>query len=103
MQQKARKQMQVEISDEQIDKMVTNAIKTRIDAWFNDSKNKYIIRDTVVETISEKLGTREVSKVINEEVINSAKRLCTKDIVRQVCDRVSNDIAGAFAEKYGDY
>ncbi len=95
--------MQIEISNEKIEGIVADIIKARVDAWFNDGKNKYIIRDTVASTISAKLGTPEFSKLLNEEAKISAKNICTKDIVKKICDRISYDVASAFADKYGDY
>ena len=94
--------MQIEINDEQVKEIVNSLIKDKVDAWFKDGKNKYIIRETVAQAVDTKLGTPEYSKILREEAENSAKNICTKDVVKQVCDRVSYDIAEAFAEKYGD-
>ncbi len=94
--------MQIEISDEQINGIVGSIIETRVDAWFKDGKNKYVIREMVAQAVNTKLGTPEYSKLIREEAENSAKNLCTKDVVKKICDRVSYDIAEAYADKYGD-
>ena len=61
--------MQIEISDEQIKDIVGSIIETRVDAWFKDGKNKYVIREMVDSCISAKLGTPEYSNLIKEEAI----------------------------------
>ena len=93
--------MQIEISDDRLEEIVTSTIKARVDEWFKDGKNKYVIRETVAQAVNTKLGTPEYSKLIREEAENSAQTLCTKDVVKQICDRISYDIADAYADKYG--
>ena len=94
--------MQIEISDAQIEKIISRTIKARVDVWFSDAKSKYIIKEMVDNYVSSKLGTDEYRQLIQEEAIKCANKICTKDVVNKVCERVSCDIAEAFAEKYAD-
>jgi len=92
--------MNVEISDEQIEKLVHKAVNERVKNWFGEPKNKYFIRDAIIKAVNV-----EVSKRIDETAIDIPKlvsSLATKELAEKITDNIGYNIASIFAEKYGD-
>lgn len=91
--------MNIEISDEQIEKLLEKQISERVRTWFQQDEHKYIIREYTNKAVMKELENFEYNKIVREE----ARKQINGTIVDRVCARVSQDIADAFAEKYGDY
>ena len=91
--------MNIEINDEQIQKILEKQISERVKTWFAQQENKYIIRDYVHQAVISELRNYKYEIIAREE----ARKQISHDMVDKICARVSNDIADAFAEKYGDY
>ena len=91
--------MNIEISDEQIQKILEKQISERVKTWFAQKENKYVIRDYVNKAVECEL------RDFNYEAIamDAAKEKVTKDMMDKICNSISYDIASAYAEKYGDY
>lgn len=90
--------MNIEISREDIEKIVEKHVGAYVKEWFRDDKNKYFIREVVDRQVKEELTKMQYSDMVAEE----ARKVTSKEVIQKVCDRVSEDIAGAYAEKYGD-
>lgn len=92
--------MNVEISDEQIEKLVSKAVNERVKTWFGEPKNKYFIRDAIIKAVGV-----EVTKRIDETTIDIPKlvsSLASKELAEKITDNIGYTIANIFAEKYGD-
>ena len=93
--------MNIEISNEMIEQMVQVEVQERVAKWFNDNKNKYIIREYV---------GREVKALVENELrdlhpidIKGIANNLGKDLVANKCaESICDAIAYAFADKYGD-
>ena len=90
--------MNIEISDEQIEKLLEKQISERVKAWFQQDKHKYIIREYTSQAVMTELRNFEYDRIVRDE----ARKQINEIVVEKVCARVSQDIAEAFAEKYGD-
>lgn len=91
--------MNIEISDEQIEKLLEKQISERVRTWFQQDEHKYIIREYTHQAVLKELEKFEYNRIVREE----ARNQINKTVIDRVCARVSQDIADAFAEKYGDY
>lgn len=91
--------MNIEISNEFIEKIVEKRVGEYVKEWFRDNKNKYFIRETVDRYVKAELTDMKYFDIVAEE----ARKITSKEVIQKVCDRVSEDIAGAYADKYGDY
>ena len=92
--------MNIEISNEQIEQMIKKAVNERVKTWFEEPKNKYFIRDTIVKAVEV-----EVCKKVDESMIDIPKlasSLVSKELAEKVADNIGYNIATIFAEKYGD-
>lgn len=93
--------MNIEISDEQIEKLVHKAVNERVKSWFGETKNKYFIRDAIIRAVDV-----EVAKRIDKTTIDIPKlvsSLASKELAEKITDNIGYNIAAIFAEKYGDY
>lgn len=90
--------MNIEISDEQIERILEKQISSRVSNWFAQSENKCVIRDYTKQAVLDKLRTEDYEEIVRKQ----ATKLVSKDIMKEVCARISEDIAEAFAEKYAD-
>ena len=91
--------MNIEISREDMEKMVEKHVGEYVKEWFRDNKNKYFIREVVDKRVKVELTKMQYSDMVAEE----ARKVTSKEIIQRVCDRVSSDIAEAYADRYGDY
>ena len=91
--------MNIEISKEDIEKIVEEHVKAYVKEWFRDNSHKYLIKDMVDRYVKTELTEMKYFDIIAEE----ARKITSKEVVKMVCDRISEDIAGAYADKYGDY
>jgi hypothetical protein len=91
--------MNIEISDEQIEKLLEKQINERVKTWFQQDEHKFIIKEYTNKAVMKELENFEYDRIVREE----ARKQINGTIVGRVCARVSQDIADAFAEKYGDY
>lgn len=91
--------MNIEISDEQIERLLEKQISERVNTWFQQNEHKYIIREYTNQAVMKELQNFEYERIVRDE----ARKQINKTVIDGVCARVSRDIADAFAEKYGDY
>lgn len=92
--------MNIEISDEQIEKLLTKAVNDRVKTWFGEPKNKYFIRDAVIKAVNAQVSTRvDDCKIDMPKLVSS---LSTKKLAEELVDNIGYNIAAIFAEKYGD-
>ena len=91
--------MNIEISDEQIEKILEKQISERVRTWFAQDKNKYVIRDFTHQEVVKELRNYKYENIVREE----SRKQINDIVIGKVCARISDDIASAFAEKYGDY
>lgn len=91
--------MNIEISDEQIEKILEKQISERVKTWFSQYNNKYVIQDHVERAVKDELMNLEYKLIIQQE----ARKQITKQVLDKVCASISSDIAEAFADKYGGY
>lgn len=91
--------MNLEISDEMIEKLVKDQVNTRVKDWFLQKEHKCIIREYVNQAVIAELKKFDYRKI----VIDCAKEKVTKDMMEKIANQISNDIARAYADKYGDY
>lgn len=92
--------MNIEISNEQIEKLVYKAVNERVKTWFGEPKNKYFIRDAIIKAVDV-----EVSKRVDETTIDIPKlasSLASKELAEKITDNIGYNIAAILAEKYGD-
>lgn len=90
--------MNIEISDEQIEKLLEKEIGKKVNAWFQQDENKYVIRDYTHQAVKKELENFRYTDI----AITAANKQINEAMVEKVCARVSWDIAKAFAERYGD-
>lgn len=92
--------MNIEISNEQIEQMIKKAVNERVKTWFGEEKNKYFIRDAIIEAVD-----IEVSKRVNDSMVDIPKlasSLASKELAEKITDNIGYNIAAIFAEKYRD-
>ena len=92
--------MNIEISNEQIEQMIKEAVNERVKTWFEEPKNNYFIRDVFVNAID-----AEVSKRFDDSMVDISKlasSLASKELAEKVADNIGYNIAAIFAEKYGN-
>lgn len=91
--------MNIEISDELIEKFLKEEIGNRVNIWFRQDEHKYVIREYTNKAVMKELQNFEYDRIVREE----ARKQINAAVIEKVCARVSQDIADAFVEKYGDY
>lgn len=92
--------MNIDINDEMIEKMLEGQIKAKIDNWFmKQGSVANVLKGCIHDVVMKELSGFEYEDVIREE----ARALINKDVMDRVCNRISDDIARAFADKYGEY
>lgn len=91
--------MNIEISDEQIEKLLNKQINERVKMWFHDHDLNSLVRSTVDDIVTMELNSYDYKAMFNKEASN----VMNEKILEGVCARISNDIARAYADKYGDY
>ena len=91
--------MNIEISDELIEKLLKEEIGSRVNIWFRQDEHKYVIREYTNKAVIKELQNFEYDRIVREE----ARKQIDAAVIEKVCARVSQDIADAFVEKYGDY
>lgn len=90
--------MNIEISNEMIEKLVEKEVKARVQSWFSKDENKGIIRYFLNKEIQ---GT--VEKEISRQQIDIQKvgqSFVSKELFKEVAERLSEDIAGAYADRF---
>lgn len=93
--------MNIEISNEQIKQIIEKAVNKRVKTWFEESQNKYFIRDEIIKAVN-----IDVSKRINDSMVDIPKltsSLASEKLAEKIVDNIGYNIAAIFAEKYGDY
>ena len=91
--------MNIEISNEQIEQMIKEAVNERVKTWFKTEKNQFFIRDAIVKAVNV-----EVSKRVSDGIFDIPKlasSLISEKLVEKITDNIGYNIAAIFAEKYG--
>ena len=90
--------MQIELTDEMIQQLVKDEVKEKVAQFFKEKTTKSLIRE-----YTEQFVRRELEKYnYSQEITNRAKELTTDHVLNKVAERISCDIASAYADKY-DY
>ena len=91
--------MNIDITDEMIEQMVAKEVEKEVKVWFAQTKHEHIVTYYVEKAVEQELRGYKYTDVIQEE----ARKLINKTVMDRVCNQISDDIAQAFADKYGDY
>lgn len=92
--------MNVDVSDELIEKIARDLIKERVKQFFNTETNKNFIRNAINSEVQRIVAAELRDKHIDIKKI--AGEYTTKDLFNRVAEQISEDIAEAYAYKYGD-
>jgi hypothetical protein len=92
--------MNVEIADEQIERLTQLAIQGKVNAWFNKDENKYVIRDMLRQYVKAFVETK-LSKY-NPDVEELVKKVEKERFVEQLTQGIAEAIADEFCDRYGD-
>ena len=92
--------MNIEISDKMIEGIARDLIKERVKQFFNMETNKNFIRNTINSEVQRMVSSELRDKHIDIKKI--AGEYTTKDLFNRVAEQISEDIAEAYACKYGD-
>lgn len=94
--------MNIDVSDELIEKIARDLIKERVKQFFNMESNKNFIRNAINSEVKRAVDAELYNKRIDIEKM--AKSYATPELFAMVANRISGDIAYAYSEKYGsDY
>lgn len=92
--------MNIEISNEQIERMIEKAVNERVKTWFGDPENRFFIRNAIVNAVDAEVFKRvDDSKI---DIPKLASSLALKELAEKITDNIGYNIAAVFAEKY-DY
>lgn len=95
--------MNIEISNEQIEKLVEIEVHKQVDRWFSEIKNKYVIRDYVLKEAKQYVLNEIYNQDYQSIVKQQISEFTAEAVLDKVAQRISEDIAAAYADKYGDY
>ena len=91
--------MEINIPDELLNKVISEKtgaiIEKKVNAKMVNMDIKQMVREWKSKKVDENCSPKLIDKV--------ARAITTQDFLRGVCSQISNDIANAFADKYGDY
>lgn len=94
--------MNIDVSDELIEKIARDLIKERVKQFFNTETNKNFIRNAINSEVKRVVEVELRDRRIDIEKM--AKSYGTPELFAMVASRISSDIAYAYSEKYGsDY
>lgn len=94
--------MNIDVSDELIEKIARDLIKERVKQFFNTETNKNFIRNAINSEVKRVIEVELRDRRIDIEKM--AKSYATPELFAMVASRISGDIAYAYSEKYGsDY
>lgn len=88
--------MNIDISDEMIEKIVEKQVAEKVKDWF--SKNT--LKDVVYKVVTHELYGKDSCDFYDSTIREEAKKLMSKEVLDGVCRRISADIADAVAEKF---
>lgn len=90
--------MNIEISNEMIEKLVEKEVRAQVQAWFDKDSNKYVIRGFI---------NQEVTEIVNKEISHQqidiqkiGQSFASEELFDKVAERLSEDIAGAYADRF---
>lgn len=95
--------MNIEITNEQIEKLVEAEVHQQVNKWFSAIKNQNAIRDYIL---------KEAKQYVLNEIYNQDYQLIVKQkisefsaevVLDKVAQHISEDIATAYADKYGNW
>lgn len=93
--------MNIEISNEQIEKLVEVEVHQQVDRWFSEIKNKYVIRDYVLKEAKQYVLNEIYNQDYQSIVKQQISEFTAEAVLDKVAQRISEDIAAAYADKYG--
>ena len=95
--------MNIEISNEQIKKLVEAEVHQQVNKWFSEIKNKYVIRDYILNEakkyVLKEINNQDYQSIVKQQI----SEFTAEAVIDKVAQRISEDIAAAYADKYGDY
>ena len=90
--------MNIEISNEMIEKLVEKEVKAQVQAWFSKDSNKYVIRDFINQEVTE-IVKKEIS-CQQIDIQRIGQSFASKKLFEEVAGRLSSDIADAYADRF---
>ena len=88
--------MQIELTDEMIQQLVKEEVKAKVTRFFEDGSTKYLIREYIDQNIKSQLKSLDIYGM----ACDKAKELTTEHVLNKVAERISEDIAEAYSDKY---
>ena len=88
--------MQIELTDEMIQQLVKEEVKAKVTRFFEDGSTKYLIREYIDQNIKSQLKSLDIYRM----ACDKAKELTTEHVLNKVAERISEDIAEAYSDKY---
>ncbi len=88
--------MQIELTDAMIQQLVKEEVKAKVTQFFEDGSTKYLIRDYIDQYIKSQLKNLNIYEMASDK----AKELTTEHVLNKVAERISQDIAEAYSDKY---
>ena len=92
--------MNIDVSDELIEKIARDLIKERVKQFFNTEANKNFIRNAINSEVRRTVDAELYDRRIDIKEI--AKSYTATGLFDRIADQISRDIAEAYAYKYGD-
>lgn len=94
--------MNIDVSDELIEKIARDLIKERVKQFFNTETNKNFIRNAINSEVKRVVEVELRDRRIDIEKM--AKSYAEPKLFERIAGQISSDIAEAYSEKYGsDY
>jgi hypothetical protein len=94
--------MNIDVSDELIEKIARDLIKERVKQFFNTETNKNFIRNAINSEVKRIVEVELRDRRIDIEKM--AKSYAEQKLFECIAGQISRDIAEAYSEKYGsDY
>ncbi|MBR4314722.1 MAG: hypothetical protein IKP66_07430 [Lachnospiraceae bacterium] len=92
--------MQIDIANEEIEKMLQKEVSARVKTWFGDPEHKDSIRKMVISAVDDAVREQVRNSMI--DIPKLVAKLETKHLASDIVNCVADDIAEMFKEKYID-
>ncbi len=95
--------MNIEITNEQIEKLVEAEVHQQVNKWFSAIQNQNAIRDYILNEAKKYVWTEICNQDYQSIVKQRLSEFSAEAVLDKVAQRISEDIAAAYADKYGDW
>ena len=90
--------MNIEIGNDQIERMVQLAIQAKVDQWFKDNENKYVMRDMLREYV--KAFVQHELSMYSPDMKALGKEVQADRFAEQLTAGIAEAIAVEFCDRY---